>query len=111
MLNLNSILCDAAPAAGGQAGGQAGWTSWIFIIAIIAIFYFMMIRPQQKRQKKLAAERAALSEGAKVITAGGIHGKIVDVKENTFVISIADGVRITVEKNSVYPGVADLPQQ
>ena len=105
MFSIPSILCEQQAPAGN------GMYSWLFIIAIIAIFYFMMIRPQQKRQKKLAAERAALEPGAKVVTAGGIHGKIVDVKEHTFVIQVADGVRITVEKNSVYPGPADIPEK
>lgn len=77
------------------------------IIAIIAIFYFMMIRPQQKKQKEIKKFRDGLQVGDKVVTAGGIHGKIKSIKDEHFVVSIADGVDIRMEKGSVYPGAAE----
>ena len=101
MLNIASILCQDTANTGSAMSGGMG--SLIMIVALIAIFYFMMIRPQQKRQKKLREQREAMTEGTKVVTAGGIHGKIVDVKPETFVIAIGDGVKITIEKTSVYP--------
>lgn len=108
MFSISSIFCEETPAAaGGMAGGMG---SLIMIVALIAIFYFMMIRPQQKRQKKLREQRAAMTEGTKVVTAGGIHGKIVDVKPDTFVVAISDGVKITIEKTSVYP-IGEQPVQ
>lgn len=84
-----------------QGGG--GMMSLIMIVAMIAIFYFLMIRPQQKRQKEIRKKREALREGDRVVTAGGIYGKIKAVKEATFSIQIANDVIIKVDRNSVYP--------
>lgn len=104
-MNLFALIyCQENQAMGNGMG------SLIMIVALIAIFYFMMIRPQQKRQKKLRQEREAMKAGTKVVTAGGIHGRIVDIKDTTFVISVADGVKITVEKTSVYP-IGEQPVQ
>ncbi len=88
--------------AGAEAGG-AGVVNIIMIVALVAIFYLFMIRPQQKRQKEIRKFREALGVGSKVMTAGGIHGKIKAVKDNVFVVEIANGVAITIDKNSVYP--------
>ena len=68
-MNL-SILLQTASA------GQSQWSGIIMMIVIVAIFYFFMIRPQQKRQKEIQKAREALKVGDKVITAGGIYGKI-----------------------------------
>lgn len=83
--------------------GGAGMVNIIMIVALVVIFYFFMIRPQQKRQKEIKKFRDALAPGSKVMTAGGIHGKIKNVKETAYVVEIANGVSITVDKNSVYP--------
>ena len=72
--------------------------------------YFLMIRPQQKRQKEIKKFRDALTKGDKIVTAGGIYGTIRDTKENAFIVEIADGVRIRVDKGSVYPSAADAAQ-
>ena len=80
---LNSILLQAAGSAGAQ-GGASGWSSIIMIVALIAIFYFFMIRPQSKKQKEIKKFRDAMKKGDKVTTAGGIHGKIRDIKENVW---------------------------
>ena len=77
------------------------------IVVLIAIFYFMMIRPQQKKQKEIRKFREGLQKGDSIITAGGIYGKIKEIKENVFIISIADGVSIKIDKGSVYPSAAD----
>lgn len=66
-----------------------------------------MIRPQSKRQKEIRKFREALAEGQKVITAGGIPGKVKSIKDNTVVVEIADNVRITVDKGSIYASTAD----
>lgn len=96
---LNTILLQA------QQGGS-GWSMIVMMVAIFAIFYFFMIRPQNQRQKKIQEARAQLAKGSKVITQGGIYGTVEKVEENTFIISVADGVKVRVEKNCVYP-VAD----
>lgn len=92
---LNSILL--------QAGAEGSAFSSIFmIVALIVIFYFFMIRPQNKRQKKIREERAQLTKGSRVITSGGIYGRVKDVKENVFLVEISNGVNITVDKNCIY---------
>ena len=94
---LNTILLqDASPMGGGFQG-------IIMIVAIFAIFYFMMVRPQQKRQKGIKKFRENLTVGDRVVTAGGIHGKISGIKDDHFRVKIADGVEIRVDKGSVYP--------
>ncbi|MCW1734957.1 preprotein translocase subunit YajC [Anaerorudis cellulosivorans] len=101
---MNSLL-QAAPAANG--GGGMGMTL-IMMIAIIAVFYFFMIRPQQKKQKELQKTREALKPGDKVVTAGGIHGRIKEVGDTYFLVEVADGVKIKVEKGSVYASPSDV---
>lgn len=86
---------------GGKGGGMTEMI--IFMVALFAIMYFFMIRPQQKKQKAAQAARQALKVGDRVVTAGGIHGKIKDIKDSTFLIEISDGVRIKIEKTSVQP--------
>ncbi len=102
--NILALLCDSAAAA-GEAGevAKADYSGIIMIIAIIAIFYFFMIRPQSKRQKKIKEERARLEKGSRVFTQGGIYGKVTEVKDTVFVVEIAPSVKITVDKNCVYP--------
>lgn len=102
---LNTILLQSS-------GGAADYSGIIMIVAMIAIFYFFMIRPQNKRQKKIRDERAALQKGDRIVTAGGIHGKIREKRDTTCVVEIAEGVKITVELNSIYPAAnADDAQQ
>lgn len=66
-----------------------------------------MIRPQTKRQKEIRKFREALSVGDKVVTAGGIYGKIKEIKDNIIVLEIADNVRIRIDKSSIYATAAD----
>lgn len=99
-MNIQSILLFAQPAANGAKGGS-GYTMLIFLGLMILVFYFFMIRPQQKKQKQVQQFRENLKKGDKVVTIGGIHGKISDVQEGTFTIEIADNVKITIEKAAV----------
>lgn len=110
---LLNLLLDqaAAPAAaaadGAGAQSQSGVYTIFMLVALVAIFYFFMIRPQQKRQKQMRQFRESLKKGSPVVTAGGIMGTIVDVAEKYFIISIADGVKIRIDKNSVYPSAEE----
>ena len=72
---LTTILLQAAKSAGG------GMEGLIMIVAMIAIFYFLMIRPQNKKQKEIKRQREAMKTGDRVVTAGGIHGRLRDVKK------------------------------
>ena len=96
-------------AAGTAAAGSSASMILMFVV-LIAVFYFFMIRPQQKRQKEIKKFRESLGKGDSVVTAGGIHGKIRDIKEDSFIVEIADGVRIRVDKGSVYPSAAEANQ-
>ena len=94
------------------AGGAGGMGSTLFmLIAIIAVFYFFMIRPQQKKQKELQKSRDAMTNGDRVVTAGGIHGRIKEVGDTWFLVEVADGVRLKFEKSSVYASSKDVTVQ
>ncbi len=105
-MNILNILLMAPPAEGQEGGG---YQSFIFLILILVVFYFFMIRPQMKRQKEMRKFRESLGKGDKVVTAGGIHGKIKSMNETTIDVEISDGVVITVEKSTINP--VGAPQQ
>ncbi|MGQ1891964.1 preprotein translocase subunit YajC [Thermophagus sp. OGC60D27] len=76
-------------------------------ILIIVVFYFFMIRPQVKRQKELRKYRESLKKGDKVVTTGGIYGKVAEVKENYVVVEIATNVNIKVDKAGIIMDMSD----
>lgn len=82
--------------------------SILMLVAIVVIFYFFMIRPQQKRQKEEKKFREALSKGQRVVTIGGLHGKIADVKETSVLLEIADNVKVEVEKSAIAMSVVPV---
>ncbi len=88
-----------AQSLGGPAG--SGISSLIMMVAIFAIFYFLMIRPQQKKQKELKAMISALQKGDEVLTAGGILGRIKALDEQYIEVEISNGVSIKMQRNSV----------
>lgn len=90
---------------------QSGLSSMLMIVAMIAIFYFVMIRPQSKKQKELKRQREAMQKGDRVVTAGGIHGRIRNIKETTIMIEVAPGVELELDKASVYPVVEETPKK
>jgi len=103
-MNLLSVIL--------QSGGASGSIQMIvMMVAIIAIFYFFMIRPQQKKQKAVQQAREAMKIGDKVLTAGGIHGKIREVGDTYFIIEISDNVKIKIEKSSVYAVGEDVSRR
>lgn len=106
---LNILLQTAAPAQG--QGGMGSYTGILMMVLIFAVFYFFMIRPQSKKQKEIKAQREAMKQGDRVVTSGGIYGKIRDIKETTITVEIADNVRITVDKNSVFATSQDIPAE
>lgn len=87
-----------------QAAGGGDYSFLIMMVAIFAIMYFFMIRPQNKKQKEIQNFRNNLTVGQDVVTAGGIYGKIKEVNdaENAVMLEIASGVKIKVDKNSIY---------
>ena len=80
------------------------YSGLLMIVALFAIMYFFMIRPQQKRQKEIQNFRNSITVGQAVVTAGGIYGVVrqIDENDNTLMIEVANGVRIKVDRNSVF---------
>lgn len=85
-----------------QAQGGADYSFLIMMVAIFAIMYFFMIRPQNKKQKEIANFRKNLEVGQPVITAGGIYGKVKELEDNAVIVEIAPSVKIKVDRNSIY---------
>lgn len=93
------------------------WMQMIFgnqyfmIIAVIAIVYFMLIRPQRKRQKEIDNFRKGLQVGQEVVTSGGIYGKIKEINDNIVVLEVAHNVNIRVDKSTIFANPAASQQQ
>jgi len=104
-MNLLSILLQAATPA---AGGVSNYSGILMMVLIFVVFYFFMIRPQSKRQKEIKKQREAMQVGDKVVTSGGIYGKVKEIKETTVVVEIAENVRIKIDKNSVFATAEDI---
>lgn len=86
--------------------------SFLPLLLIVVVFYFFMIRPQMKRQKEIRKFRESLAKGDKVVTTGGIYGRIVEVKETTIILEIAKDIHIKVDKNGIIKDMSDaLPQR
>jgi preprotein translocase subunit YajC len=84
-----------------STGGLGGFGSFVPLLLIIVVFYFFMIRPQVKKQKDQKKYVNELKKGDKVITTAGIHGKIVDVSESTFLVETEGGHKIRFEKSAI----------
>ncbi len=93
-----------------QQPGAGDFSGIIMIVALFVIFYFFMIRPQQKRQKEIKKFRDGLRAGSDIVTAGGIFGQIKDVRDSYFIVEVTKGVTIRVDKGSVYPSAVDANQ-
>ncbi len=90
-----------AQTPGASPAGPSPLASFVPIILIFVIMYFLLFRPQMKRQKEQQKLIAALKTGDRVVTASGIHGLISNVKERTVILKIADNVKIEVEKSAI----------
>jgi preprotein translocase subunit YajC len=96
---LHALLAQAqSPAPTGPGGGFGFFVPFIFIFIIM---YFVMFRPQKKRQEQQQKLIASLKTGDRVVTNGGIHGLISNVKDTTVIVKVADNVKIEVEKSAV----------
>lgn len=85
-----------------QAQGGSDYSLLIMMVMIFVIMYFFMIRPQNKKRKEIENFRKGLEVGQSVVTAGGIYGKIKEIEDSTVIVEIASGVKIKVDKNSIY---------
>ncbi|MBA2743916.1 MAG: preprotein translocase subunit YajC [Chthoniobacterales bacterium] len=90
-----------AQAASPAPAGPNPLASFVPIILIFIIMYFLLFRPQMKRQKEQAAMASSLKTGDRIVTASGIHGMISNVKDRTVIVKIADNVKIEMEKSAI----------
>lgn len=106
MSTLSILLQSQTP-----ADPNAGLMNIGLMVVIIVIFYFFMIRPQMKRQKELKKFREELKRGDKVVTTGGLYGKIVDIQDTTITLEVADKINLKVDKFAVVKDTSDLANQ
>ena len=98
MMNLMNVILMAPPAAGSNPNPVM---QFLPLILIAIVFYFFMIRPQTKKMKDQKNFIEAIKKGDKVVTIGGIHGKIADINEDTYLLEIENGVKMKIDKVSV----------
>ncbi|MFT3885405.1 MAG: preprotein translocase subunit YajC [Flavobacteriales bacterium] len=94
-MDLLAVLLQPQPAQGG------GYQMLIMMGLLLIVFYFFMIRPQQKKAKDARKFRDNLQKGARVVTIGGLHGKVVEVSDKTILIEAAEGVKLRFEKSAI----------
>lgn len=106
MINLTVLFLMGAPQE-----GQSPFISFLPLLLIILVFYFFMIRPQMKKQKELRNFREGLQKGDKVVTTGGIYGKINDISGQVLTVDVGNNVHIKVDKSAVLRDPSDLAAQ
>ena len=92
-----------------QQGG--GWSMWIMLALIFVVMWLFMIRPQKKQQKELENFRNSLQKGDKVVTIGGIFGTVAEIKEDSVLIEVDNGVKIRVSKQALVKDFSDPARQ
>ena len=92
----------------GETGGLG---AFLPLLIIIVIFYFFMIRPQVRKQKELNTYRSNLKKGDKIITTGGIYGKVTDVKDNTISVDVGSNVVLKIDKSAVLKDSSDIEKK
>jgi len=103
-INLLQAAEGAAGAAGDAAppeGPMGGWGQIALIAVIGVVFYMFLIRPNQKKQKAAKAFRENLSKGDRIVTIGGVHGKVDSLKDATIVITVEDGTKMKIERSAI----------
>jgi preprotein translocase subunit YajC len=100
---VNVLYAMYGPQGGGAAEGQGGNPMGlvVMIIAIFAVMYFLMIRPQQRQKKQQQDMLSKISKGDKIVTAGGLHGTVVGVKDTTVIVKVADNVKMEFNRSSI----------
>lgn len=86
------------------------WISMLPLFAILVVFYFFFIRPQTKKNKEQRKFREELKKGDKVLTIGGLHGKVAEIKEKTIVLDCGNNIKLNVEKTAIIKDNTEIPQ-
>lgn len=106
MLNLLNIVLMGQPQE-----GQSPLMQFLPLVLIVVVFYFFMIRPQMKRQKDLKKFRDELKKGDKIVTTGGIYGKIIEMQETTLIMEVEGQSRLKIDKVAVIKDMSDVAQK
>ncbi len=96
---MSFFISDAMAQIG--TGGEAGYLGLLFPVALIVIFYFLLIRPQTKRAKEHKQMVSALKKGDEIVTGGGLLGRITEVGENFIQVEVADNIQLKIQKQSI----------
>jgi preprotein translocase subunit YajC len=96
---MSFLISDAWAQAGGEAGGSL--FSLLPLVVIFVLFYFLLIRPQQKRAKQHKEMVAALKKGEEIVTNGGLLGKVTDVDDNFVTVEIASGLNVRIQRQAI----------
>ncbi len=97
---MNFFINDAFAQGGGAAAGP-GMGDFLFLIVLFAVFYFLLIRPQQKRAKEHKKMVEAIAKGDEIVTNGGLLGRVTKVGENFITLEIADGLEVRIQRGAV----------
>ena len=104
-------MTGIAYAAGGVPGGASGIASFVPLILIFVVFYFLLIRPQQRKAKEHQQFLGSLKKGERVVTNGGIHGRITGLTDTIVTMEIAENIKIKVNRASISTTAADAEKQ
>jgi preprotein translocase subunit YajC len=99
----------------GQPAGGTGQSNplvtFLPLILVFVVFYFFMIRPQMKKQKEMTNYRSSLKKGDKVVTTGGIYGRVIEVYDNTIMMDVGGDVKLKVDKNALIKDPSDIEKK
>lgn len=101
MISLSELFISNAHAEGAAATSGGGFLEFLPLIALLAVFYFLILRPQQKRTKEHKAMLEALQKGDEIITAGGVLGRVEKVGEEYVAVTVADGMVVQYQKFAI----------
>lgn len=105
-MNMLYVLLMGAPKE-----GESPYSMLIMMALLVVVFWFFMIRPQMKKQKELKKFREDLKKGDKVVTVGGIHGKVEEIKDNAVIIEVEGQNKLKIEKSALVKDSTDMMQQ
>jgi preprotein translocase subunit YajC len=97
--------------SGGASGQSNPLLTFLPLILVFVVFYFFMIRPQMKKQKEMNNYRSSLKKGDKVVTTGGIYGRVLEVNDNTIMMDVGGDVKLKVDKNALIKDPSDIEKK
>jgi preprotein translocase subunit YajC len=101
MMSISNLFISNAYAEGAAAGPSASFMDFLPLIALVAVFYFLVLRPQMKRAKEMKVMIEALQKGDEVVTSGGVMGRIVKVGDSYVSLEVAEGINLTIQKGAI----------